>query len=181
MPKLEIGSGNRPLDGYDHLDINADCPHLEYVCEMDDIPVEDNKYDEVNAVHVIEHQPWKNTLATLTEWMRVLKPGGYIRIACPNLRFICQSYVDARSGKDDHGFQDDAGKMNGDERKMISVDDSVDVAFWANFKIMSSGGTFDQHFACFDATMLTDLLKRAGATKVIIDHDGDSLVLRAIK
>ena len=64
---------------------------------------------------------------------------------------------------------------------IMSIDGSVDVAFWTNFKIMSSGGKWDQHFACYDATMLTDLFIKAGASKVETQHDGDSLVMKATK
>jgi len=180
MKKLEIGSGNRPSEGFEHLDINPDCPCVEYVAPMDKIPTDDDSFDEIRAIHVIEHQLWRETLATLTEWVRVLKPGGTIFIATPNLRFICQAYIDARAGNEDY-FRKDCDIMTDGERDIMSIDGSVDVAFWTNFKIMSSGGKWDQHFACYDATMLTDLFIKAGASKVETQHDGDSLVMKATK
>lgn len=180
MRKLEIGSGNRPLEGFEHLDINPNCPCVEYIAPMDKIPTEDNVFDEIHAIHVIEHQPWKTTLSTLQEWIRVLKPGGSILIATPNLRWIAQSYIDARE-KNKSAFRKDCSIMTDGERKIISLDGDIDVAFWANFKIMSSGGKWDQHFACYDATMLSGLLKTAGASKVEVEHDSDSLVVRATK
>lgn len=180
MPKLEIGSGSRPLAGYEHLDINPDCPCVEYVAPMNAIPVEDNYFEEIQSIHVIEHQPWKDTLATLTEWVRVLKPGGMLRIATPNLRWIAECYLHARRGNP-RPFMSDAKKMTEGELERLKVDGKVDVGLWANFKIMSSGLKWDEHYACYDATMLTDLLKRAGCNRVDVEHDGDSLVLRAYK
>lgn len=180
MRKLEIGSGHRPLEGYEHLDINKDCPHLEYIAPMDKIPVEDNAFDEIQAIHVIEHQPWRTTLATLTEWVRVLKPGGMVRIATPNLRWIAQSYVNARADNPDEYLRD-ANVMLDIEREKLHLNDQLDVGMWANFKIMSSGIEYDQHYACYDAIILGTLLKEAGCSKIEVEHDGDSLVMRGWK
>lgn len=180
MIKLEIGSGNRPLEGYEHLDINPWCPHVEYVAPMDNIPTEDGRFDEIQAIHVIEHQPWKTTLNTLTEWVRVLKPGGMLRIATPNLRWIAKAYHSANLG-DPRAVLNDVQVMNKAEREAISIDNKIDYSLWANFKIMSSGGKWDQHFACFDERLLASLLKKAGCSRTEIEHDGDSLVLRAYK
>lgn len=180
MPKLEIGSGTRPLEGYEHLDINPDSPCVEYVAAMDNIPVEDNYFDEIQSIHVIEHQPWKDTEATLTEWIRVLKPKGMIRIATPNLRWISESYLQARKGNR-NPFMSDANKMTKEELERLTINGQIDVGLWANFKIMSSGIKWDEHYACYDAVMLSDMLKRAGCSKTEIEHDGDSLVLRGYK
>jgi len=178
--KLEIGSGNRPLEGYEHLDINPDCPCVEYVSSMGKIPCEDNAFDEIQAIHVIEHQPWKETLATLTEWIRVLKAGGKLRIATPNLKFIAQSYIDAR-GPNQGRMLHDINIMNEEERSLLTLNEKFSPALWANFKIMSGGGKWDQHFACYDADILTEMLMLAGACKVDVVHDGDSLVVEAYK
>lgn len=180
MPKLEIGSGNRPLAGYEHLDINPNSPCVEYVAPMNAIPVEDNYFEEIQSIHVIEHQTWATTLETLTEWVRVLKPGGMLRIATPNLRWIAQSYIQSRAGNN-RPFMEDANKMTKEELEKLQVNDQTDVALWANFKIMSSGIKWDEHYACYDAILLTDLLEKAGCSKVDVEHDGDSLVLRAYK
>lgn len=180
MRKLEVGSGNRPLPGYEHLDINPGCPCIEYIADMDNIPVDDETFDEVKSVHVIEHQPWKNTLKTLKEWVRITKPGGTIHIATPNLRWITQSYIDAINGNNSE-LMNDANKMNAEEIKAISIGGKVNYSLWANFKIMSGGGEWDQHFACYDAYLLKALLLEAGCSRVDIFHDGDSLILQGVK
>ena len=180
MRKLEIGSGNRPTEGYEHLDINPDCPCVEYVTPMDKIPVDDNIFDKIKAIHVIEHQPWKNTLDTLKEWVRILKPGGTLQIATPNLRWIAQSYIDATQGNASEILKD-TDVMHSEEIKYLTLVGNIDYGLWANFKIMSSGGTWDQHFACFDARILSMFLIKAGCSETYVDHDGDSLVIRGIK
>lgn len=180
MRKLEIGSGSRPLEGYEHLDINPKCPHLEYIAPMDKIPTEDNTFDEVIAVHVLEHQSWRKAASTLSEWKRVLKKDGKLRIAVPNLRWIMQCYNQAQSN-DNTEWHKDLKVMVDEETVHLTTNGEPNVALWANFKIMSSGIEFDQHFACFDATLLTSLLKQVGFSTVKIVHDGDSLVVEAWK
>lgn len=180
MRKLEIGSGNRPLPGYEHLDINSNCPCLEYVCEMHQIPVEDNIFDEIISVHVLEHQPWKMAKLTLTEWIRVLKPGGTLRIVTPNLRWIAQTYLAAfNHTKSD--IQKDINVMNAGEQSWLQLNGTFLPSLWANFKIMSSGNKFDQHYACYDSSMLTQFLLLCGANQTYIVADNDSLIVECTK
>lgn len=49
----------------------------------DGLPIADNKLDVVTSYHVIEHL--SNTDSYVSEIFRILKPGGYMLIATPNL------------------------------------------------------------------------------------------------
>ncbi len=40
----------------------------------------DESVDEIYASHVLEHFPYNKTQEVLNDWVRVLKPGGRIRI-----------------------------------------------------------------------------------------------------
>jgi SAM-dependent methyltransferase len=176
MRKIEIGSGNHPEPGFEHLDINPNLPCLEYVSEMDKIPVEDNTFDELRAIHVIEHQFWRQVRDTLKEWVRVVKPGGKLYIATPNLRWIAKSYLEARGGNREE-VDRDLSVFNEDQSSWVKFNgqDVPDAGLWANFKIMSSGGTYDQHYTAFDATILTKLLQEAGASRVEVEYDKEYL------
>lgn len=176
MRKLEIGSGNRPLPGYEHLDIDPNLPDLDFVCSMDSIPVEDNTFDEIMSVHTIEHIGWRQGLTTLREWYRIMKPGAKVTVACPNLRFICKAYLE--NGKT---WREDFDKLNPDERKHLKVSGYHSHSLWANFKIFSSGANGDEHMACYDSDLLGALLSDAGFKKIRTLHDGDSLIMEAIK
>jgi SAM-dependent methyltransferase len=55
------------------VDIVADGGHL---------PFKDNEYDYVISSHVIEH--FFDPIAVLEEWMRVVRPGGYVFIIAPS-------------------------------------------------------------------------------------------------
>jgi len=179
MRKLEVGSGNRPLEGYDHLDIDPKLPHLEIIAPMDEIPVGDGTYDEISAIHVIEHQSWRDAKKILTEWFRVLSPKGLVYIATPNLKFITEMYIDGVNGGSK--WMKDYSILHPTEQEHIKIDGVPSLARWANFKIFSSTSGNDRHYACYDAVSLTRLLKDVGFKTVTIQNDSDSLVLRAFK
>ena len=176
MRKLELGSGNRPRPGYEHLDIDPACPDLQYCCSFDDIPVADNTFDELISIHSIEHISWRRTAATLKEWCRVLKPGGKLRIECPNLRWICQAYLD--NGAE---LQRDMNNLHPEERAHLKVKNWHSHTLWANFKIFSSTANGDIHLAGLDAFTLKHQLEEAGFCHVDVVQDDSTLTLEAYK
>jgi len=179
MRKLEIGSGNRPTEGYEHLDIDGSYPCVEYTAPMDNIPVEDNAFDEVIAVHVIEHQSWRDAKKILSEWLRVTKPGGSIMIITPNLRYIAEEYMKFRHGIED--WREDYNIMHPEEQAHLQSEGKPNVALWANFKLFSSTGGNDIHYACYDAETLSALFTEAGASRVEVEHDSSSLGIKGYK
>lgn len=176
MRKLEIGSGHRPLPGYEHLDVDPSCPHLDYCSSMDVVPVEDCVFDEVMSVHSIEHIGWRQGLPTLKEWYRVLKPGGKVKIATPNLRWIAEAYLENQST-----WRHDFNAMHPEEQEYLKVNGSHCHALWANFKIFSSGAGGDEHMACYDSFLLGQLLASAGFRDIRVLHDEDSLIMEATR
>ena len=179
MRKLEIGSGNRPLDGYEHLDIDPKCPHVEYVAPMDNIPAADKTFGKIKSVHVIEHQSWRDTKKILTEWYRVLAPSGELYIATPNLKFIAEMFLDGLAGGDK--WLQDYNIMHPEEQAYIKIGDVPNVAKWANFKIFSSTAGEDKHLACYDVVSLTKILGEVGFVNITVQSDADSLVIKAFR
>jgi predicted SAM-dependent methyltransferase len=51
-------------------------------------PFKDGVFDFIYSEHMIEHVPWSEGMKMLRECFRVLKPGGIIRIATPDLDFL---------------------------------------------------------------------------------------------
>jgi predicted SAM-dependent methyltransferase len=175
--KLEIGSGNRPSEGFEHLDFDPCLPHLEYCADFRNLDfIEDNTFDEILSVHCIEHIPWREIKKTVAEWIRVLKPGGKIRIATPNLRFICEAYA---SNNDD--WKRDYNIMTPEEQAHLQLNGVPNKALWANFKLFSSSAGNDNHFACLTGETLSAYLQAAGCCYVQVTADTDSLVVDAIK
>jgi len=93
--KLNLGCGWRNfgpdwihIDGgnYDHLDYN-DITELEF---------QDNSVDLVYSSHVIEYFDRDEIISVLTEWKRVLKPDGIMRLAVPNFKALSQLYINGQ-------------------------------------------------------------------------------------
>lgn len=175
--KLEIGSGNRPTEGFEHLDFDPTLPHLEYCADFRKLEfLENDTFDEILSVHCIEHIPWREIKATVAEWVRVLKPGGKIRIATPSLRFICDAF-----SSDSDLWKKDYDIMNAEEQAHLQVNGVPNKALWANFKLFSSGAGFDNHYACLTGENLVAYLKEGGCSSAQITADVDCLVVDAIK
>ena len=176
--RLEIGSGNRPTPGFEHLDFDPNLPDLQYCADFRNLTfIESDAFDEILSVHCIEHIPWREIKACVKEWVRVLKPGGRIRVATPSLRFICEAY----SSPTDEIWMKDYNIMTPEEQGHLQIDGVPNKALWANFKLFSSSAGFDNHFACLTGENLCAYLKEAGCSQARITADVDSLVVDAVK
>jgi predicted SAM-dependent methyltransferase len=91
--KLQLGSGLKLLDGW----LNTDCSlFFKSKCFLDvtrPFPLADKTFDYVFTEHLIEHLSYPEGFAMLKECHRVLKPGGGIRVACPDLRIHVGLYA----------------------------------------------------------------------------------------
>jgi predicted SAM-dependent methyltransferase len=97
---LQIGTGDLPTSGWLNTDYE---PRAEGVIFLDgtrDFPMADRTFDAVYTEHVIEHVPFKDGATLLSESWRVLKPGGRIRIATPDLALLARLVVAQAAGED---------------------------------------------------------------------------------
>ena len=93
--KLDIGCGlnlKKPLDEWTHLDCDEG-PHIEYVCDFGDIPLEDESVSEIWIGDVVEHIPVWRQDEVMKEWYRILEPGGIIAGNTPNLEYTIRQYL----------------------------------------------------------------------------------------
>ncbi len=98
MPlKLNLGAGAHPLEGWVNIDRKSggECypitlPVTHTGCEgvRPGGRLDDNCIEAIRASHVLEHWSHRQTADVLREWVRVLKPGGIIQIAVPDLNKI---------------------------------------------------------------------------------------------
>lgn len=112
VSRLEIGAGECPKEGYVHLDAR-ELPCIEIVCDFIALPFENNQLEEIISSQVIEHIPKWSRRATLVEWLRVLKPGGFLRLDTPNLDGWIDHYVKARDKRIDINYQDFIDRLYG--------------------------------------------------------------------
>lgn len=88
---LDAGAGDSPYRGYfAHANYEAadvclrpahGYKHVQHVCSLSDIPVEDGRFDLVLCTQVLEHV--QEPSSVLKELRRVLKPGAQLWISAP--------------------------------------------------------------------------------------------------
>lgn len=79
--RLNIGAGDTVIPGFTPIDRKTG--HEAYPLDYPD-----NSVDEVYASHVLEHFGREDVPKVLAEWVRVLKPGGLLRVAVPSMDWI---------------------------------------------------------------------------------------------
>lgn len=93
---LNVGCGTDYKQGWVNIDNNSD----ENIEKMDldwdllnPLPYKDNSVDFIFNEHFIEHFTVEESQAIIKDLMRVLKPGGVLRIAMPDLEAIVKQYT----------------------------------------------------------------------------------------
>jgi len=97
VPKLQIGAGPNILPGWLNTDLLPDFypEHRRRVVRLDALkpfPFADASFDYVFSEHQIEHVTEPEARRLVAECYRVLRPGGRIRIATPDLAAIVRLY-----------------------------------------------------------------------------------------
>lgn len=90
MLKLDLGCGDHLEPGWIGLDRFMGLevyPLLAYPS---------NSVDEIRASHILEHFSSREVADVLGEWVRVLRPGGLIKIAVPDFAYIAQGYLEGK-------------------------------------------------------------------------------------
>lgn len=89
--KLDLGAGDVSPEGY----VPLGRQHGTEIYPLSDYF--DNSVDVVRAAHVLEHFPHRQIPDVLAEWVRVLKPGGILRIAVPDFEKLAQRYLEGQN------------------------------------------------------------------------------------
>jgi len=155
--RLAFGSGHLNLheQGYKNVDIRQ-FEHVDVVTDVSKkLPWDSNSVDEILAESILEHIPHGfllgglsyasshvNTTSVLTEWNRVLVPGGLLKIKVPNVLGLISQYM----------------------RKNIKPRD-----FWM---YMYGGQEYKDniHYCGFDPETLTNCLMLAGFVNIKITN-----------
>jgi hypothetical protein len=87
MIRLDLGAGAISPEGFMPMG-NA---HGTQIYPLTSIP--DGSCDVVRASHVLEHFPRAKIADVLKEWVRVLAPGGELRIAVPDIKIVAENYL----------------------------------------------------------------------------------------
>lgn len=156
--RLELGSGYYPTPGFVHLDANPNCPDVDIVADAYPLTtILDATVDELRAVDVLEHLPYRWTLDVLIDWCRVLRRGGRLYVQVPDAgevmrRFVEEPYSLLERLPDDIEPTPEAGAA---WRLFGGQDDDVCSRDGDDWRL-------NAHYAMFTGESLATVLQRAG-------------------
>jgi len=157
VAKLQLGCGPFKLKGWLNTELfgSKDLVSLNLLKKF---PIRSNSFDFVYSEHTIEHFSFDKAEHIMKESYRVLKKGGVVRVATPNLLFLFCLYNKDQINKD---YLDWTTKEFNLEAKMPS--------FAINNFVRSWGHEF-----IYDYQSLSYLLKKAGFKNIKRYSPGDS-------
>ncbi|HJP17064.1 MAG TPA: hypothetical protein QF468_00240 [Nitrospinota bacterium] len=197
--KLEIGSGGNPGEGFTHLDINPNAPHVEFIGDIRAIfmpeefdinlyptllPLKAKSqedelllFKEIRLYHVVEHIHWYNQMA-MWQWLyQLLKEGGKLDIETPDMEWVMKLYLKNRS-KWRRFLNGGIFNYPRNEHPDISANTGESLSRWVAFKIHSGGsydkpsGIYDHHLGMYDKTRLKAELENSGFSSTVSQIQG---------
>jgi predicted SAM-dependent methyltransferase len=92
--KLQLGAGEHPHEGWLNTDLHGyGRDDLVYLDVRKRFPLPDASFDVVYSEHMLEHLTYPEGQRCLRECLRVLKPGGMVRVATPSLERLATLYA----------------------------------------------------------------------------------------
>ena len=90
--KVHLGCWHRYIPGFVHVDL-CDMPHIDYKSSIHQLPFfADNTVDLIYCSHALEYFDRDDAKRVLTEWRRVLRSGGILRLAVPDFAALIKVY-----------------------------------------------------------------------------------------
>ena len=95
---LNLGCGSRVHPDWTNVDVYVSAPGV-IACDLQNgIPFPDASFDVVYHSHVLEHLPATTAPEMIRECIRVLRPGGVLRVVVPDLESIARLYLEKLDG-----------------------------------------------------------------------------------
>jgi predicted SAM-dependent methyltransferase len=143
--KLHIGAGNHRILGWLNTDISPFSPL--YLDATKKFPIKENSVSYIFSEHFIEHITRQKAQYFLNECFRVLKQGGIIRIATPDIENLSRVYLD---NNEKVKLINERNKTHGYQFCLYSID------------ILNKEFLEDQHLCLYDANSLEKILVTIG-------------------
>jgi predicted SAM-dependent methyltransferase len=90
--RLHLGCGKRDFPGFVNVDF-ADHPHIHHRRDVRDLGIfPDASAELIYASHLLQYFDREEALQVLREWYRVLRKGGILRLAVPDLGKLVEVY-----------------------------------------------------------------------------------------
>ena len=97
VKKLQLGTSNNVLQGWLNTDITPNHSSVIYLDATRRFPFCDDTFDYIMSEHMIEHVEYVDARFMLQECFRVLKPGGCLRIATPDLKVLLALHAEEKT------------------------------------------------------------------------------------
>ncbi len=102
--KLHLGCGRRKFHGFCNVDILPEV-NPDLVEDIFALPsFSPNSVELLVSIHAIEHVGRREYMAALKRWHEVLKPGGVLRLAVPDINAAMMLYLKTGNLREIHGF-----------------------------------------------------------------------------
>lgn len=147
------------------LDINPDA-NPDILCSMTDMaPVPTASFDAVWSAHNLEHLYFHEVVPALREFARVVRPGGFVMVAVPDLQTVAERIAQGRI--DEPIYTSPAGPVC-----------PLDVIYGLR-PALEAGNEFMAHKMGFTAESLGECFIDAGLGKVRVQRRPGRLEVRA--
>lgn len=95
---MNLGCGPRILDGFVNIDFFT-APRINYGADLRyPLGICDNAFEGIFSEHTFEHLTYAEAGRLMRECHRILKPGGVLRVAVPDLAIFINSYCSENRG-----------------------------------------------------------------------------------
>jgi hypothetical protein len=136
--RVNVGCGEHPIDGYVNVDLRA-LPGIDVLADARNLPFGPGTLDELASAHLVEHfREHQARTRVLPYWKSLLRPGGRLRIVCPNWAAMLERVHD--------------GRMKLEEFKLVTFG-------WQDYE-------GDDHFAMYTPETLRALLGDVGFGRI---------------
>ena len=96
LKKLHVGCGSISLKNWLNADLNPVEDQL-FIDARKKLPFGDSTFDYIFSEHLIEHLEHREGVCFFCECFRIIKSGGTIRVATPDLRFLIDLYASEKN------------------------------------------------------------------------------------
>lgn len=90
--RLHLGCGSKHFDDFINVDLWI-TDATDVICDIARLPWPDSSASIIESFHVFEHISHTKVRDTLSEWFRVLKPGGTLILECPHFDDAVREYL----------------------------------------------------------------------------------------
>lgn len=154
VKKLHVGCGKNILGGWLNSDLEPFSARVVALDATATLPFGDGTFDFIFSEHMIEHVSYADARKMLSEFQRVLRPGGKIRISTPDLLFLIDLFRAEKSDRQERYIQ-------------WSADTFVpDAPCYRETFVLNNFMRNWEHKFIYDERVLRDALERAGFVEI---------------